>query len=207
MREIWRGFRFGMLLQLAVGPVCLTVFSTAAAQGFWPAFRFVLGVALVDGVYLTLSGLGAAKLLAGQKTARLCRGLGAAVLVLFGLDAIAGALGMSLLPAVRLFSANAAAGEFMRGILLTASNPLTILFWGGVFSAQLADRPLTGARLAGFGAGCVLSTLGFLSAVAAAAGFAGGFLPQTAIRLLNAGVGVALLVFAVRLARPKAKAC
>ena len=31
----WDGLKFGMLLQLAVGPMCLMVFNTAKNAGFW----------------------------------------------------------------------------------------------------------------------------------------------------------------------------
>lgn len=46
---LFRGLCFGMLLQLAIGPVCLFVFGTAVDQGFTAAFAAVLGTALTDG--------------------------------------------------------------------------------------------------------------------------------------------------------------
>ncbi len=59
-RYIWRGFRFGALLQIAVGPVCLFIFQTAASSGFFAAEAAVLAVTLADSLYVAapLSGQG-----------------------------------------------------------------------------------------------------------------------------------------------------
>lgn len=55
---LFRGFCFGMLLQLAIGPVCLFVFGTAVEEGFAPAVAAVLGTALTDGGEIVLAILG-----------------------------------------------------------------------------------------------------------------------------------------------------
>jgi len=60
---IGKGFRFGMLLQLAVGPVCVLVLRTAAESGFWGGLQIVLSVALVDALFIALAAAGAAALL------------------------------------------------------------------------------------------------------------------------------------------------
>ncbi|MDD2994424.1 MAG: lysine transporter LysE, partial [Pygmaiobacter sp.] len=59
----WKGLRFGLLLQLAVGPVCLFVFSSAARYGTAVALAAVLGVALVDAAEMALAAAGAGRLL------------------------------------------------------------------------------------------------------------------------------------------------
>ena len=55
---IWKGFRFGLLLQIAVGPICLFIFQTAAGSGFWIAEIGVLGVTIVDVFYILAAILG-----------------------------------------------------------------------------------------------------------------------------------------------------
>jgi len=47
-----KGFRFGMILQIAVGPLCLFIFQTAVTSGFFTAMIGVMGVALVDALYI-----------------------------------------------------------------------------------------------------------------------------------------------------------
>ena len=60
---IYKGFKFGMLLQLAIGPMCLMVFNTSATYGFLVGLSLVLAISLIDGLYITLSGLGIAAII------------------------------------------------------------------------------------------------------------------------------------------------
>ena len=56
-----KGFRFGMLLQLAVGPVAFFIFQTALMSGFISAGTGVIGAVLVDAIFIVASivGIGA----------------------------------------------------------------------------------------------------------------------------------------------------
>ena len=57
IQRYFSGLRFGMLLQIAIGPMCLMVFNTAKNAGFWVAMSLVLAVALVDAFYIALAAL------------------------------------------------------------------------------------------------------------------------------------------------------
>lgn len=201
--DVVRGFRVGMLLQLSVGPVCLFLFRAAGMTGFWPAAMAVLAVALVDAAYLLLAGVGVAAALRRPGVAWALRVFGCGLLALFGADMLLGALGIPLLPAVSLFAQVRPQELFLQTLLLTASNPLTILFWSGVFAAQAAARPMDRGQLLGFGVGCVLSTMAFLTAVVGLGALVGVMLPPFVIAGLNAVVGAALIVFGIGLLRKK----
>ena len=84
MKLLFQGLRLGMLLQLAIGPLCLLVFETAAAQGFFAALLAVCAIALVDALYIALSLLGVAALLQKARVRTAVKWAGCAVLVLFG---------------------------------------------------------------------------------------------------------------------------
>ncbi len=188
-----------MLLQLAVGPLCLLVFETATAQGFFIALLAVCAIALVDALYIALSLLGVAALLQNERVKTSVKWMGCGVLVLFGLNVAFGAWGVSLLPSFSIFAQTQGEGVFLKALLLTASNPLTILFWGGVLSARAAGDGYAGGELMLFSVGCVCATLMFLTCVAALGGVAGGVLPSNILRVLNTGVGLALIYFGIRL--------
>ncbi|MCU0242603.1 MAG: LysE family translocator, partial [Vicinamibacteria bacterium] len=87
--SISSGLRFGLLLQLAIGPVCLFVLKTAAEQGFVSGLLAVTGVAIVDAAYIALATLGITRWAESERMQRSLRFGGAAVLVLFGLDILA----------------------------------------------------------------------------------------------------------------------
>lgn len=194
-----KGFKFGMLLQLAVGPMCLLVFNTSANLGFLYGLVLAFSIALIDAAYITLSGLGVAALMRNERVQAAFKVLGGLVLCVFGLNTALGALSIILLPDVSLFSGSTSQNLFLQGMLLTASNPMTIIFWSGVFSSQVADNNLKPGELRLFGVGCVLSTICFLSLVAAAGSFVSGFIPQYVIKMLNIAVGLFLIICGLKL--------
>lgn len=197
---ILKGFRFGMLLQLAIGPMCLLVFHTAVKNGFMMAFVLVLAIAIVDGSYITLSGLGVAGLMKSNKVQMVLKLFGCLVLMVFGISMMVEAyIGYAIIPRISLLSGEQESNIFLKGLLLTASNPLTIIFWGGVLSTQVADHHYGKLQLLFFGMGCVLSTLVFLSAVALLGTCFSQFLPQHIITILNLFVGVLLVFFGVKI--------
>jgi threonine/homoserine/homoserine lactone efflux protein len=196
---VWKGLKFGMLLQLAVGPMCLLVFSTATEQGLLSGLSLVGAIALIDALYIVLSGLGVAAFIGRKRVKLAIKIFGGSVLILFGLQNILGIFDLTIFPG-RISSPSVSNGNiFLKGLLLTASNPLTIIFWSGVFSAQVAAHTLTRQQLFFFGMGCVLSTLIFLSGVALLGNMLGIFLSGIIIQLLNGAVGLVLLYFGVRL--------
>lgn len=196
---VWRGLKFGMLLQLAIGPMCLMVFNTAVKQGVLYGLCLVAAIALVDALYIALSCGGVAVVLYQAKVKAVVQILGAFVLAYFGANMVAGGLGFSLLPQMAVFSQPTGMSLFAQGLFLTASNPLTILFWGGVLSLQVAKHGLSKKELFLFALGCVLATVLFLTAVAFLAGVCGRFLPSIAIQILNVLVGIAIISFGTRL--------
>ncbi len=199
IKDLWSGIRFGMILQLAVGPMCLLVFNTASLAGMGAGMATVLAIAAVDAAYIALAAIGVSAAMKRDSVSNAVSIVGAAVLIAFGADSLLGAMGIGFLPSLSLFSGGASGGYFAKGALLTASNPLTIIFWGGVFATKASDGGMAGRRLALFGAGCVASTLIFLSSVAVASSFAGSFLPEAAMKMLNGAVGAALIYFGIRL--------
>lgn len=196
---ILSGLKFGMLLQLVVGPMCLLVFNTSSKEGIIPGLVVMASITLVDAIYITLAGFGMAAFLKKDSVRKALLLFGGLVLIAFGADAIAGAFGYSLLPKIALFKESSAGGNFMRGFLLTASNPLTIIFWGGVFSSQVAKERLSGAQLVYFGIGCALSTALSLGLVAVLGGFMKGFLPDGVIKALSVIVGCVMIYMGVTL--------
>lgn len=197
-----RGLLFGMALQLAVGPVCIFVFQTGAAQGFFVAMSGVLGAVLVDAleISLAIAGVGALVRRRGAAVTKL-RIFGAMVLLLYGASYIFGAMGVSVLPDFGLLSPSRYDGAFVKALILTLSNPLTLVFWVGVFSAKVSRERYGGGSRWFFGLGCLLATLLFLSLAALAGGFAKEMISPLQIHLLNAAAGLLMFYFAYRILR------
>ena len=193
---IAKGFRFGMLLQIAIGPVCLLILQTAIASGFAAAESGVLAVVLVDALFIfaAIWGIGALFIRFPHSKVFL-KLFGGLVLILFGLSSILGLFGIALIPGLNL-SAHAGSGNFFATMLvLTLSNPLTILFWAGVFSSKLAEENFQRGQVYAFGGGAVLSTAFFLSLVSFLSSLVNAHVPAVFIQALNFIVGLMLIGF------------
>jgi threonine/homoserine/homoserine lactone efflux protein len=197
MKMLLGGLRFGMLLQLAVGPVCLFVFTLANREGFAAAEFAVLGVFLADAVFVLIAVSGIAPFLDNEKARGFLRHFGAAVVGLYGIDIILSSLHIWSMPLPSPGIVPENGGPFLRGFLLTASNPLTILFWAGVFSSRISavNPGRKGAFI--FGSGAVLATPLFLTAVSATGTAASRFLPKAATGMIGAAAGLFLVLYAL----------
>lgn len=122
----------------------------------------------------------------------------------FGLNIILNVFGISLIPGIKI---NQTAGSlFAQGLLLTLSNPLTIVFWGSILTAHLVQSNMQRYQLVFFSCGLVSATLFFLSAVALLGMFAGSFLPQYITDALNVAVGLLIIMFGMKMFFKKDKA-
>jgi threonine/homoserine/homoserine lactone efflux protein len=196
---ILKGFRFGMLLQIAIGPMCLFIFQTAATSGFPTALIGVSGIALIDGLYIVAAILGIGALLNRNSNLKnTIKYFGAIILMLFGSSIVLEVFGISIIPSFSFVTQQSYEGVFFKVLILTLSNPLTILFWVGVFSSRLADEQMNHRDMVAFGSGAVLSTIVFLSGIAFAGSFANQFLNPLLLNGLNITVGLVLIGFGIK---------
>lgn len=196
-KQYINGLKFGMLLQLAVGPMCLMVFNTAKNSGFIIAMALVAAIALVDAFYILLAGFGASKLLEKKGIKNAVKIIGALVLMLFGLNMVLGAFGINLIPGLNLEPNTA--NIFIQGLILTLSNPITIIFWGSVLTTKIIEDHLKKNELILFSIGLVSSTIFFLTAVALLGTVLSSFIPDTVLNILNAIVGLIIIFFGIKL--------
>ncbi|MGD8472803.1 MAG: LysE family transporter [Anaerolineae bacterium] len=196
MSDFVQGVGFGLVLQISVGPVCIAVLHKGIDQGFRHAFAMSWGAALVDALYIAFSVVSVSALLQFQ-SARIIIGLGGAVLLLiFGLRYLRIPAGDNRTQ----HRSESPLRSFAFGVVLTLTNPLTILFWAGVLGAMMSTH--TFGRPWGvfyFATGCVTATLLFLTAVALAGNYLEPLLTPRRSLWLNRAVGLLLIGFALKL--------
>ncbi len=197
MKRYLEGLKFGMLLQFAVGPMCLMVFNTAQNTGFLVALSLVIAIALVDAFYILLASLGASKLLGNKKVEKIVKIIGSLVLILFGLNIILNVFGINIIPGLNLKPNSSSA--FIQGIILTLSNPITIVFWGSVLTTKIIEEKFEKKELAVFSVGLVSATLIFLTIVAVLGMILSNFIPDIISKILNIVVGLVIIGFGIKL--------
>lgn len=192
-----RGFKYGMILQFAIGPVSLLVFKTAGTAGFVMGLVVVLAAALVDAAFIAIAGAGAILFLTKDKVQVAARIISGIVLILFGVITILGVFNISVFSGIQFFSEMKTQNVFLQGILLTASNPMTILFWNSLITSQAQRHKMNRRQLFLFGSGCVLSTVIFLTATAGIGSVADQYLPAVVTLILNVLIGLVLIGYGV----------
>jgi len=191
------GLKFGMLLQIAIGPMCLMVFNTAKNAGFKVAMALVLAIALVDAFYIMLAGIGVSRMLENDRVKKVFKIVGSLVLIVFGLNIILNVFGINIIPGMDLVPTSS--NIFIQGLVMTLSNPLTIVFWGAVLTAKIIEDKMEKDELAVFSVGLVSATVFFMTAVAGLGTVLSGFIPKNVSDVLNVLVGLLIIYFGVKM--------
>lgn len=193
---IFKGFKFGMLLQIAIGPIAIFVFNVANQSDMLQGLIATIGVTLTDSFFIAVAILGLTGFLKNERIKKVFIYGGALIVALFGIHIILSSIGISLIPTLSLTYTKQ--NVFIYAIVLTGANPLTILFWAGVFSTHLSSKSYTRKNMILFGFGAALSTLVSLTIIAYIGTLTKAFLNEQMNQILNIGVGVVLLFFAFR---------
>lgn len=192
----WDGLKFGMFLQLAVGSMCLMVFSTAKSRLLGGLFFGAIHYA--GRRLLCRIGSTGSQQTAGETISKKAfRYIGGGVLLLFGPNTLLGAFGISLIPGADL-QVNSAS-IFLQGLLLTLSNPITIVFGGSVLTGKIVEDDLKKTELTVFSVGLISATLFFLPTAAGLGTILISFLPDAVSKGLNILVGLLIIFFGVKM--------
>lgn len=200
-KTLWAGFKLGMILQAAVGAVTLFVFQTAIFSGFCSGVAAAIGVTLSDFacVLAAIWGLGAF-LDKSEKRKRFFKYFGAVVLVIFGASIILGVFGINIIPGFSFALKQTSGSAFINAIIITMANPLTIIFWAGVFATRLTEADMGKKDIYVYGIGATLSTLVCMNLVAFAGTLTSSFIPDSLMNVMNIVVGFLLIAFGIKTA-------
>jgi threonine/homoserine/homoserine lactone efflux protein len=192
------GFSLGMILQLSIGPVCLYVFKSAAEKGFFYSELIIIGVFLIDAFYIFWAIFGISTFLKNEKTKIILKIIGFIILLFFGINIILSEITkMNLIPSINIINKNLN-NPFLNGLLLTLSNPLTIICWIGIFSAKIIEKNYSKNEVVIYGFGALIPTIIFLSTVVIIGIIIKTFLPQIIISSLNILVGLIIIYFSFK---------
>ena len=160
-RVLKNGLLTGLLLQVAIGPVFFFVMNIALQAGPLDGLAAVFAVTMVDCFYITLAIMGVGRLLEKDKFKRGFGLISSAILILFGVSIArsAGNIGFtaSLVPVK-----SSLISSFISTAILTISNPLTIVFFTGLFAAKAVEHNYKKRELWIFGLSTGSATFLFL---------------------------------------------
>lgn len=141
--SIFLGYIFlGLSLAAPIGPVNAAQLDRGIKNGFFHSWLVGLGATIADGIYMLLVFLGVVHFLEIPFMQTFLWLFGFFVLVYTGFESILGAKeAANLTPAER--SKESYSKSFLSGFFISLFNPLTILFWLGIFGSILAKTVTT----------------------------------------------------------------
>ena len=193
-KTFFRGFKTGLILQFARGPVFIFVMNIAVQHSLSDGIAAVAGVTAADYVYIALSVVGVGKLLENDRMKQALGFIAPSVLLLFGVYMMYSVL---FAGSAENVIRNNPSSEFLSAFALTISSPLTILFWSGIFASRAVEYELTRRELAVFAFAAGLATFAFLGCGVLILSSAAAVIPDTVISALNISVAVLLIGYGV----------
>lgn len=185
MDTVLAGFALGFAVAAGFGPISVLALTSGLRHGFAPAFGVAVGVALVDGFYALLAGLGLAALAPEDEL----QVVGGVALVVIGASMVKLSGGEAM-----------ALSTFRRGLTVslaaTLANPLTIVSWAAAFTAVVPELDISRGAVVGVLPPSVsLGTLTWFTILALAATYFGRRLGPRTLRAASVVAGVAIAVF------------
>jgi putative LysE/RhtB family amino acid efflux pump len=186
------GFGLGFFVALQLGPMSLLLIRSTLRYGVLVGLSIGAGIAVVDAVYASLGAAGAAPLLTIGPLRLLLGALGTAVLLWLGVRTL-----MSAVHARAGLEGPADVADprraFRTSLAATASNPLTIVSWAGIFAAASTGTSAAAVPLV---LGVALGSATWVSALALGVAVARRMVGPRVVVAADVLAGVGLLGFA-----------
>ncbi len=197
MKPLLNGILTGLFLQLALGPVFFYILGITIDSNYINSLFAILAVTIVDYIYIVLSLIGIGKLLQEDKIKTTFGIVSSIILILFGLIILSKGL-VFINDGTEVASVSwTPLNSFTSCFVLTISSPLTIVFWGSVFSAKAVEKNYKKRQLVIFGVGTGSSTFLFLSLTMIIFSILKSNIPNILVLILNCVVGVVLVYYGI----------
>jgi threonine/homoserine/homoserine lactone efflux protein len=191
------GMLTGLFLQLALGPVFFYIMGITFDSSYTNSLFAILAVTLADYIYIILSLVGIGQLLQKDRVKIIFGLLSSLILILFGFMILYNGLVFIDNPSQVKSIVWTPISSFTTCFILTISSPLTIVFWGSVFSAKAVEKNYKKKQLIIFGIGTGSSTFFFLSITMAVLSSMKSNIPSSIVQILNCVVGLVLIYYGI----------
>jgi L-lysine exporter family protein LysE/ArgO len=126
----------GLSLAIPIGPVNAAQLDKGIKGGFFSAWLVGLGAILADGIYMIVVYLGVVHVIDTPFIKTFLWLFGSFVLVYTGIESMISA---KKIGAMKQRNREPLSKSFFSGFMMSITNPLTILFWLGIYGSVLAN--------------------------------------------------------------------
>ncbi|OEK03657.1 hypothetical protein BFP97_19985 [Roseivirga sp. 4D4] len=198
MDIVINGFLFGLLLCVLIGPVFFALIQNAIEKGFFSGFFMAVGIALSDTIYIFITYLGISQLTDNPSFNMWLGGVGGTIMLVFGIFYM-----FKPIPTKGLKQLHAEETKWfqqiVKGFVLNGINPFVLIFWIGIVSKITVDFQYTTNEAITF----FIVLIATVFSVDVLKSYFAVKLSQIVtprfMRIMNRVVGVALVLFSLRL--------
>lgn len=195
--SVFFGYIFmGLAIAAPIGPVNAAQLDRGIKSGFWHAWLVGLGSILADFVYVCVVYFGLIQFMEIPIVQAFLWSFGAFVLMYTGIEGILNAGKIDMRSSD---SRQTAARSFFGGFFISISNPLTILFWLGIYGSVLAkaSASYTTFEIILYSFAIFLGLFAWDLFMATVASTSKRFLNSKALKWISAFSGLSLVGFAI----------
>ena len=194
---ILRNILLGITLAAPIGPAGVAVIQNGLRHGFLRAFATGVGVTMADATFLLVVFFGLSYFLEQTVVKVAILSFGAVVLLFFGYRSIRGASGRFDLDGAYVATAR---NPFLVGYLVNASNPISVVWWSGVFGSLLSETIGNTSRLIALAhsSTILVGIILWHASTSILTHWGRRFIHARAARLVSVFAGLALVLFGLR---------
>jgi len=194
-----KGIQFGIVLAFLAGPVFFTIIQTSAERGFPKGVLVALGVSISDAFYVVVCYLGLISLIESPTFRDQMAFVGGGILVIFGLYHLIIKTRKSMTKA-KVATETRPYRYVLKGFFINAFSPMVPILWIGYISIASIDLGLVDdSEFVVFFLAMLITVLLTDIAKAYLAGRLSTLVTPKRMMWMNVIVGIALLVYGVRL--------
>lgn len=134
--DIFSCLLLGLSLSAPIGPINAAQLDRGIRGGFWPAWLLGLGAVIADVIYILLVYFGVVHFVNTPFMKSFLWLFGFFVLLYIGIESLISAQKIAL---QENRSAESLSKSFVAGFFMSLSNPVSILFWLGIYGSLLAE--------------------------------------------------------------------
>lgn len=196
MDIVLNGLLYGLLLCVLIGPVFFALIQNAIEKGFYSGVFMAMGIAISDAFYITITYLGISQLTSNERFNQWLGGVGGLILVGFGVFYLFKPVPTKGLKQLHQESTKWFQ-QILKGFLLNGVNPFVLFFWIGIVSNVSLDYTTQEAITFFI---ILVSTVFIVDVIKSyfAVKLSEIVTPRF-MRIMNRVVGIALILFSLRL--------
>lgn len=198
MIEFWNGLLFGLLLTILIGPVFFALIQTSIGKGLSSGISMAIGISLSDAVYIFITYFGVSRFLQDDQFSASLGISGGIMMIAFGISSF-----LKPVPAVLVTKMvkgrNNAFKQMAKGFMLNGINPFVLLFWLGMVSMATVNYQYGKEQVFLFFMGILTTVLTTDMIKAYLAHRIRIWVTPRSIKIMNRTVGIALIIFGLRL--------